>query len=150
MFCQRVCNMRSVKSNLPAENYNTFSNSGQNVKAVRGFWWFLCCRVPVIIGMREQPNEQFLQYRTLRNSGVISYLFNTLGRYSEIQRPDRDQYIYINFRNVKEGTSVKWKSMFNTIILCCMKLMCVISVCKLLLWNEGVRQIFLISLLIQN
>ena len=34
---------------------------------------------------------------------ILHTLFHVLGRYHEHQRPDRDKYVMINWKSVKEG-----------------------------------------------
>ena len=64
------------------------------------------CRNCPQVGVYDQDEPfQMIEINSKFFNMKTSYhiLFHVLGRYHEHQRPDRDQYVMINWNNIKEG-----------------------------------------------
>ena len=70
------------------------------------FWPFNFCRNCSRIGVYDQDQRVHVvefnyQYFSVKNT--FHTLLHVLGKYHEHQRPDRDQYITIQWQNIKPG-----------------------------------------------
>ena len=61
-----------------------------------------CHRVG-IYDQHEQAQLAVINSKTFSIKASFHTLFHVLGRYHEHQRPDRDQYIMVQWNNIKEG-----------------------------------------------
>ena len=64
-----------------------------------------------MVGRRAQGQSITLYRGHDSIQDIVRDLFHTLGRYHEHQRPDRDDYVTINWENIKPGIYA-WNS-FN-------------------------------------
>ena len=67
---------------------------------------YLVCSNCHTIGIYDQHQQiQFAVFNRPRMPTTISFhtLFHVLGRYHEHQRPDRDEYVMIQWNNIEQG-----------------------------------------------
>ena len=74
-----------------------------------------------IYNQKEHIQLVEINFEYIPRKGSFHTLFHVLGRYHEHQRPDRDQYIKVQWNNIREGNlHLSWQSLIiiyiNTLI----------------------------------